>query len=219
MNSAVDSDAVVAPDRLRLVTQNFRELQGLRWVLFGVTFAIFNLSLPWSAQRPWVLIPIILPMGIIAKYLDRYYERRFGRIETSPEPEMWRLVRALMAGLPVAGVIVGATLTRHIVHPDPKRIALSFLLMWVSIFCYVFSSRLQLLSLRKRYLVPTFVAGTIVALYPILCSMDSAMFSLWKELIAGLIPLSMIIVGLCDHVVLLRLMPKPASEDDNDEQI
>jgi hypothetical protein len=72
------------------------------------------------------------------------------------------------------------------------------------------------MSLRKGYLVPIFFGVVFVALYPIFYSINEAQFVFCKTLNAQLLWIGLIAVGLCDHILLLRLMPKRVSEDEHD---
>src|SRR5688572_10839007 len=74
---------------IRLVTERYRDLQGLRLVLIGVAFvatcgAYALAGAPWGSSG--LLIAIVTAFAIMAPgmlLLDRYYAQRFGRIVSS----------------------------------------------------------------------------------------------------------------------------------------
>lgn len=74
-------------DRIRFVTEHFRELQGLRTVLFaGWLFVmLYGGLLPWSVGLVYPILSLsFIPYHFLSRRIDRYYRERFGVVETRP---------------------------------------------------------------------------------------------------------------------------------------
>jgi hypothetical protein len=73
-------------DRIRLVTRHFKELQGLRTLLFAGWFLVF-LGEDLLRLRSWGFAPLslwFLSYRFLSRQLDRYYRARFGEVEHRP---------------------------------------------------------------------------------------------------------------------------------------
>jgi hypothetical protein len=52
--------------------------------------------------------------------------------------------------------------------------------------------------------------------YPMWHTLDGGHAALWRILVDFAMPVFLLVTGLCDHLLLLCLMPKRISEDDYD---
>lgn len=102
-------------DRIRLVTERYAELQGLRHVLIGCVFSVlFGGLLLVRGQRPGdltLMLSLVLAFALIVPgmlWLDRYYERSFGRLSPRAGTHARTLVPATLVALLGLHSLVGA---------------------------------------------------------------------------------------------------------------
>ncbi len=123
----------------------------------------------------------------------------------------------LLIGWPIAYYIDPGASHLHTMISDPGRqINLWPSLLWMGVF---FSSvRWHMPSVERQrlfVLLGGVVALSSIAVYGILHP-DARQVGLWKVLNAGEIGLSLMVMGLYDHIVLIRALPKRVA-DGGDE--
>ena len=102
-------------------------------------------------------------------------------------------------------------------YVNTKGNGLLALAVWLTMVCYEVLERPQLMALRQAYFLPIFFGVIFVVLYPIYRPMSDAHLVFWRGLNDSLLGASFVVMGLCDHVLLLRLMPKRVKDDDDGE--
>jgi len=67
--------------------------------------------------------------------------------------------------------------------------------------------------LRRGYAIPIFLGAAFLTLYPILSPGTATHLAFWKSMERNVIWLVFVAMGLGDHILLLRLMPKRVADD------
>jgi hypothetical protein len=213
MSAIADSANGFDHDRLRVVTRYFRELQGLYLVNVGIVAAAVKLFVFWTGPSlvPKAALAISLAgMVISLAYLPGYYRTRFGAVEQFSIPKIWNIHSAAYLAVSVTLLVLEDRLHAH------YDISFTSLCWWWAAPGGLFLLRPELTRLRRNYFVPLFLGAVFVTLYPMWHTLDSGHAALWKILVDLAMPVFLMITGLCDHLLLLRLMPKRVSEDDYD---
>ena len=181
---------------IRLVTENFRELQGLRLAGPGavntLAFSGWLLLAPDPETLNWLPLVLCMIQGFLISGLNRYYESRFGVVEGGA----WNL-RVVFG----AGVIAALILALH--RP-------SFGALFVPFAAVHLWSVVRDFPHRSYHLIAAagaFAAIAIAASSDPLGSDRSVALAL---LIHGL---SAIVPGLLDHRLLVRTMGRRAPAD------
>jgi hypothetical protein len=181
---------------IRLVTENFRELQGLRLAGLGavntLAFSGWLLFAPNPETLNWLPLVVCLTHGFLTSGLNRYYESRFGVVEGGA----WN-VRVVFG----AGVIAAVILALHRPSFGAVFVPFAALHLW---------SVVRDFPHRSYHLIAA--AGACAAI-AIAASTDplgpDRSFAL-ALLIHGL---SVIVPGLLDHRLLVRTMGRRAPGD------
>jgi len=201
-------------EKIRYVTEHFRQLQGLGSAVFGAFWVFYELALrsQWG-PRVWLWF-VVFGIGLAfskSDYLEQYYWRRFGWIEQPKKRELES--NGYVAALAfVLALIVLEWLGNRLGCPE----------LWfrtIIFFVFVYDpgwSRERFINPRNVYLLPAILGAIFVYGYPMLHPPDSVHTAFWKELTDLVLPVFLIVVGLFDHILLLRLMPKRVLEDDYD---
>jgi len=207
-------------ERLRFVTENFSDLQGLNRATFGVALLMMNLARLYGNGRFRPIFEVLAIVSVLAafvslKYAPRYYRWRFGWIEKQVAPPDWSLKSAVgvVAWVTVFSV---AVLTDVFKHLEQKGIDVAPLAVLVAFSLYMSLSRPQLMSLRLPYLFPALLVVAGVTLFPLWYITDDHQLALWRALDRSFLPFVLVVMGFGDHILLLRLLPKRVSEDDDD---
>lgn len=186
-------------NRLRFVAANFKQIQGLRMVAFGVFFLL--VFFPWRRQGDLtvsgiLLLPAIAGLIFALRRIGNWYERRFGHIEhrssvTSPLV-LWGLVLIL---LPV------------LLHPGSLKSISAYMydfnVEWW--FGCVFASAAAA-SRARWYYLPFGLASMALGVWKSSggdIQINQGIDGLWAVL-AGV---AFIATGLADHLLLLRVLP------------
>jgi hypothetical protein len=164
----------------------------------------------------WMILAILMMGAAIwayrTDYFPRYYRRRFGAIEQKPVPSKWGIFTQLFAfvAVMVAAMWLGSALRFE------QLLLLAFSLWLVATLSGIWRSREISVDPRNMYLLPAKLAMVWIYAYPMWHSPDSGHAVLWKILGDLAMPVFLMVTGLCDHLLLVRLMPKRISEDDYD---
>jgi hypothetical protein len=228
MNIAVDSQPNLDPERLRLVTQNLSGLQtfsmrGLGFAAFGAAFATMHASTTyWKSD--WVGPLVLACLGLFALsllYVPRYYRWRFGWAEArkAPVPEWVANLSFKQVFIAVAALFLLWLLIDVLAHALPVRIDLMPLLTWLGVLCAVLWLRQRIGTLWSNYVLVVFLIAVGIAwitFYPLWHSLAANQLLIWRTLTAGSMGLGYMILGLYDHIMLVRLMPKRVAESDHE---
>jgi len=223
--------ATIDPERLRYVTRSFIALQGqgLNLVLFGAAFFLFSVHdfFQGSEISAWLIIPAGVAIAAAFRYIPKYYQRRFGTVESpSLSNKQFVVFLSVILALAFFGPSIGrfadsftatASDRLHAAFSDPgHRVNFLPVLFWLWLLC----TDLTFLLRHRRRTDPsrpyfTFVGTlfwTLVVVYPAYQSEPMhALF--WKVLNVGWLGLSFIAIGLYDHIGLVHLLPKRAQEE------
>ena len=179
---------------IRLVTENYRELQGLRLAGVGAVNAmafsgwlLFAPSTPETLQ--WFLLVVCLVQGFLTPGLNHYYESRFGVVEGGA----WNT--KVVFG---AGVIAAVILTLHRPSFGAVFVPFATLHLW---------SVVRDFPHRSYHVIA--VAGAFAAI-AIAASADPLAPDRSVAMAVLVHGLSMIVPGVLDHQLLVRTMGRRA---------
>jgi hypothetical protein len=186
--------------RIRLLSDRFNELRGLRVAMFGAALAFcqaVGLLIP-SAPPSLVGAVMLIVAGIVASpwlyRLKHYYDSTYGR-QIRKQPPQWK-------SLIVFGVLGFATPLLGHSAPDGSMMAVlvSVLALWVAARDW---------PLRGYYLlVPMAVGGALAASSAGLGGLDPSRTFAAVHLALGLV---MVPIGLLDHRLLVTLVHEARS--------
>jgi hypothetical protein len=198
MNQRANDYPVPDVQRVRYVTENYRELQGLKSVVVGLFLlfivALYDGRLPGSA---WVLdsfLVLLLPLcmfGVVAilfRSIQRYYERTLGHVESDPERIRRERQRGLIAYFLV---FISYSLDRNWQPP----VSIGGLALAACFLVIAWPHR----TYKIHYIV-TAVLLAGVSLLPLGgISLDST-----RTVVSVAAGLAFIVIGCIDHVLLVR---------------
>lgn len=181
---------------VRLVTERYRELQGLRLVLGGLAFsscfgAFALLGAPGGTTGLAVASVSMIAVSLPGMWLaDRYYAGRFGRVvhEAGRDWSLWR----------IATFVVGSSVLNNWLSVGPLTFAVAFIplmALWIAIRDW---------PLRAHHLLAAFAAP--VALWFVLTTSlaDRALAEALAMVVVGAVYIP---IGILDHRLLTRVMP------------
>lgn len=204
--------------RLRYLAENFQALRGLDSVAVGIGFALYQMAQVYWRGSHWgilSMIPLMLVLPVVFVYVPRYYARRFGYFQPRPSYPPWSNKQILtFICACIFGFIllqVSAELFQSLVPGaagiDPNGIAIALVFLFVGSF------------LPRRRMCAFVFAGAVVgvALVPFLYELNPNQLFVWRLFDASCFGLCIALLGLWNHVALVRLFPK-RKEAANDEQ-
>jgi len=149
-------------------------------------------------------------------YVPRYYRWRFGSVQRRVESNLWSF-KPIIGFFVFLAIIPVVLLTSYDLglYVNTGGNGLLALVVWLTMMCYEVLERPQLMVLRRAYFAPIFFGVVLVVLYPIYHPMGDAQLVFWRRLNDSLLGVSFVTIGLCDHLLLLRMMPERVSEDDS----
>jgi hypothetical protein len=215
--------------RLRYVTKNFQSLQGLTWVAFGSAFFLSSIEDVLSRPLPWWFLLLGIALIIAAyRYVPKYYQRRFGSVEPrSPSNKHAVIFLLVLLALGLFGHPLGRYLDSvipqvnnqiHVMISDPDhRTNLLPVIFWT---VPLFAGGLRRPRDARRLGVPFDMAcllfwAVALVFYPLRYP-DVTRLMFWKLLNTGWLGISMIVIGLYDHLTLVSLLPGRVREGDNE---
>ncbi len=218
--SAVRGNAAPDLERVRFVTKNYEQLQGLKMLPFSPMYLALAVSL-WS-QSLWVsFLAVLLMLSTlwVQPVISRYYARKFGRVEPRPRMSQRALTISLTAILMVFVVLVALDNTEYVDASGYLDAFLQFvfiqqlpvnvpLLAGVALYLIVFGLYRRELRFRMHYLV-LWVLAVGASFLPLLGVLTDPMV-----LFFGFSGLIMTVGGVFDHLLLVRTM-KPLPEEDD----
>jgi amino acid transporter len=221
MNSAATAE--VLPDRRRLtyIAENFTALQGLNSVALGAMLVASEIvglhesKFPLLGAGGALLVVMVLLLVAMIRWIPRYYEKRFGRVE--PRRESYPQLVILLGVVAIAAIALVAFNTRiHLVISDPGRqVELLPLILWtLGMFNEVSRWRRSGWS-RMGFLLTCTLAWVLLVLLQV-WHPETRQTDWWKILNATSFGLGMIALGLYDHFTLVRLLPKRVEKADSE---
>jgi hypothetical protein len=186
--------------------------------VIGAAFVIFDVvNTFWKDRWFWLLGPVAAVAAIkcAVTYVPRYYRRRFGWVERSQRSNLWSF-RPLVGFFILLAIIPVVLLTSYDLglYVNTKGSGLLALAVWLTMMCYEALERPQLLTLRRAYFLPIFLGVVFVVLYPIYHPMSAAQLAVWRRLNDSLLGASFVVMGFCDHILLVRLAPNRVTPDE-----
>jgi hypothetical protein len=219
------------PERLKFITEHVSGSQGLVLAAMGV-WLFLNSEESWPF--PWwgnflIRTVSVLLVVLVYRYLPKYYERRFGRVEAKGmTPLQAMIVGALIITIPIfligwqiVALIWGSPLNSLVSQCESwfdRTIPLpanTYLLgIWLLGLFSSFKS-LRFDPFRPYFHLLGTIATCVVVFCPYLYTPTKEMVA-WKILKAGWPGLSYVAIGLYFHVPQVRFMPKHAGDDDDE---
>jgi len=215
--------------RLRYVTENFQLLQGLTWVAFGGAFFLFSAEKVPGVPLPWLLG--LSGVGLLFAsywYFPKYYERRFGSVESkTPSNAQFLTLMLVLLFMIFFGRAVGRYANsaaseisnethRMIRDPDHRANLLPVLFWFVLLFLGASSKSPALSRLRVAFDCGCLFCWTgVLTILPIRYP-EVTQQTLWRIVNAGWLGITIMLVGLYDHVMLVRLLPKRHRTKDDE---
>ena len=211
------------PEKLRYVTEHFHELQGLASVLLGAFFLVSPMEdlfwINWPL-RGWLFLLVFGAEITGVHYVRQYYRHRFGSVESrSPTAKQFAI---FVSGLVVL-LLFGRPLGRYadsIISRGQSTLPNAFFpltfptLFWFAVLCGNIRHHPQREDVHKMYFLSLGAfAWTLVAIYSLLRP-DIMPLMFWKILNACWLGISLIAMGLYDHMTLVRLLPKRIPEEE-----
>lgn len=214
MHSA-ESEAMVRDlERVRFVTENYEQLQGLRWAPIGLYFCLyfwFSLTI-WSSDRPltfwWGLVSLVFAVSLIAGMfwaqgaIPRYYQRRFGQVRRGRWIDTVTLPSILLMCLFCAALLVN-----RIFHPPVDLALLSF-----GVCMFVDSWPDRRFRIHPLIMMPVFIAASFLPLLGV-WSTSSGQEPSSIEVFLLFMGLYFVVSGVLDHLLLVRTMKQLPEED------
>ena len=219
--AAGNAEATFGAERLRYVTRRFQALQGLTWVALGAMMLLIRLEDlhgdGWS-DLAWLLF--WLTFATTVHYIPNYYRRRFGSVEPlGPSNKQAAVFVLVMLVLLLFGRPIGRYADSIVAHlqsmiSEPAHPATIFpALFWFALWCTSLRWHPQQEDRYRMYFLSLGIfAWTFVAIYP-LWHPSVTNTALWRTLNAGWLGISLIAVGIYDHMTLVRLLPNRVEDD------
>jgi magnesium-transporting ATPase (P-type) len=232
MNASGEAaDTRLDPQRLRYVTENFHALQGLTSVALGIlVLRIETESLfARNTHYRWLSTVVILACAASIRFIPKYYEHRFGWIKSRSAKMSNRGVMICVC-IWLALFIFGRQIANY---GDPVLANLNNQLhamisvpdhrvnFWPTAFwCLLLFVDIER-SLRGRLVARSQISSSfvvaltsaVVCFYP-LHHREIMQLMVWKFLNAGWFGITLIAMGLLDHLTLIHLMPKRPQEEN-----
>lgn len=226
--STANGELSVDHKRLKYVTGLLgTQQQGLNTVLFGTFLFLMEAPLKWP--RGWAidlawLAGMLIFFAAWRRWIPTYYRERFGRVE--PQEISAKGFGILLLVL-IALILFGQPVTRrleplassflghvHLLISDPShQINLGPSSFWLA------SLSTSLLWRRRTdgqwFCFLGLLASISVALLPV-WHPGAETLGIWKMLNAGGFGLSFIAIGIYEHIVLVRALPKRVAGGDDE---
>jgi hypothetical protein len=226
-------EVTVDHERLRYVTRLLADQPGLNTALLG-TFLFLEEILDLVSGWWTLLAGLAMLVGFKSylaaskRWIPEYYQRRFGSVQAARKPwSKWDalfflaflmlLLVWIFLGQPIAHYLDPVASRLHKLISDPGReINLWPSLLWAVLFCGSLRGHMSSIERQRLYFMLLGMIGFgSVASYAI-WHPEAKQLGLWKILNAGGLGLSLIAMGLYDHIVLVRALPKRVAEGDDE---
>ena len=228
----LDGNVAADNDRLMYVTRLLGSQQGLNTALAGTVVLLANPDEVWHWLNGWWrlfagLAWLALLVGSLRiSYVDwipKYYERRFGSVQAARAPVSRRnaifsiaLLALLFIGWPIAHYLDPMARLHTAISDPARQINLWPSVFWVLLLCGSLRSHMSGAERQRLYFVLIGIIGFVSIVSYAIWYPEVKQLELWKILNAGGLGLSLIALGLYDHTVLVRALPKRVAERDDE---
>jgi hypothetical protein len=214
------------PERLRNITATLSApYLGLGAAAFGAAFAAFQmLDVYWHGSH-WMGLPVLLlasPFAVWFFYLRKYYASRFGWVQPRQPSAISTKEIGILGGF--GGVLlviwVVANVLQSLVHlpVDLPFLTLmqsvAFLVLFV--FLASWSHPRPIFAARFTIWAALVAVQGVISVLPVWVQLSPDQWLFWKLLNAGSLGILIVAMGLCNHVAMLRMLPKRVEDDDHD---
>jgi hypothetical protein len=217
-------------DRLRYVAGNYQSLQGLTWVCLGGGLVLLETEGIPGITFPWWLN--LLGCGLVfvaVQYVPKFYERRFGSVESRVSPiniKSLALVLALLFALflwpgiarhgnPVAAKV--SSVAHRMISDPGHKVNLWPFLYWFGLLCTWALTRSHFGRLRMvLFAACILLLWTGVLVFLPLREPKVTQQTLWRILNAGWLGVSMVLLGVYNHLTLVHFLPAGGQTVRND---
>jgi peptidoglycan/LPS O-acetylase OafA/YrhL len=206
--------------RIRYVTENYRNLQGLTEVPLGLFYLMLGglmMAKPTWFPEDGGLFPLLFFLGTgisiyLSEVIENYYEHRFGHVEPVPASTRRQWLKELLWLL----MFIIATAIQDNWNPPVNVFQLMIAaLMLVSIFRAEWRNRARKTRrFRTHHIGAALLFALLLAAVSLLPLLGIKSWHFWPLLlIAG----GLMILGLAlvDHLLLVRML-KPVPEEDHE---
>jgi hypothetical protein len=229
--SPMELGLLIDQDRLRYVSRTLGAQQGLYLIVFGAGLLPIELRevLPPIA-RAWSPLTALAYFAECAfiwttytRLIPRYYQRRFGHVELKEPSAKGFAVFLLMVFVlfffgqalarrldPMISDVVARV---HMAISDPdRRVNLWPPFFWMTMILTGLRRQPGKIEFQRlSFLSAMLIIFTSVALYP-KWHPDAQQLGIWSVMNAGWLGISLMVLGVYDHLTLLLLLPKRTEE-------
>lgn len=215
-------DGPIDHTRLKFVTENLAALQGLDTVALGAMLFFLELKDVWKDAWWLNILNLAAVVVIVREMPSKYYERHFGRVEPkSKSPTSRREAVGCLVGilLMIVAFIWGRRIEiwadAVLMGDQGGQIRWLAPLLWS--VGLLRNTRKDSSADPRGPLFYAFGLATSIAvcLYP-QWHPEVMQSLIWKTLNAGSVGLTLIAWGLRDHLLLVHLLPKKGSDDEDE---
>jgi hypothetical protein len=233
------SPTILDHERLKYVTRLLGTHQGLNTALVGTVLFLMNAGeiLHWLSGWSTLLAALAslaLAIGglkiLIAadSWIPEYYQRRFGSVQAARVPgSRWNALFWLAVLLtfpvllffrrPIAHYFDPVASHLHMMISDPDRqINLWPSLIWVSLLCGSLRRHMSSIERQRVYFILVTTLGLASIVSYAVFHPEAKQLGSWKLLNASGLGLSLIAMGLYDHFILVRALPKRIAEGEDE---
>ena len=200
--------------RIRYVTQNYRNLQGLKFVLFSLECLIGSSALIGFYNLTFMQSEILLPLFAILGYsvISFWYDYRFGRTGEKALQGLWHSAKRTLIHL-----LVGAFLFAGMWFVLSLAVTVDFLQPWVSVRGFAIAAMYFLfryyLAGRRLYHLLAFGVLFTMSLLPLVGIQDAQIRWFTQGYWLFTLGVLLLLTSLIDHFILTRtLKPIPREE-------
>lgn len=207
-------------ERVRFVTENYEELQGLTRVAVGLVilaacaffvFTRFEVTSKFVADIVVTLSVVIGGVMVFVYYrIKRYYRLRYGQVQTFPR--LFRLRRLYVGGVVMVVLVLAYFLTAWLADVEVPETAAFFLMFFGALEAV---DRWPERRFRPHHIVlnaSMAVAGLVLWVVEVVWGYSS--FALQGGLLGSYFVLLMVVGGFMDHLLLVRTMKTLPEEGD-----
>jgi hypothetical protein len=233
LHSPADGEMPVDHERLRNVTRILGARQGLYTVLFGMIWLLKELGDVWEWREGWLSLRLSLPAGIAIvilanrRWIPRYYRKRFGHVEPREISAkqfgvfLGVIILLMFFGEPLAHrvdpMVSSVSNHLHLAISDPAhKVDLAPSFFWAVMLISGLVGDWRSIEWKKLFFVFCgMLAFTSIVLVPIWFP-EARQARLWQLFNAGGFGLSLIALGLHDHITLVLMLPKRIADGDDE---